>query len=82
MLADQDILFFLLQPAGWICAVTLGALWLCIIVLGQVALIGILAAPRFSNDSDSDQDTKLGTVSAIQFALSQTWQVSQITART
>ena len=80
VLADQDILFFLLQPAGWICAVTLGALWLCIIVLGQVALIGILAAPRFSNDSDSDQDTKLGTVSAIQFALSQTWQVSQITA--
>ena len=80
VLADQDILFFLLQPAGWICAVTLGALWLCIIVLGQAALIGILAAPRFSNDSDSDQETKLGTVSAIQFAMSQTWQVSQITA--
>ena len=41
VLADQDILFFMLQPAGLICMVTLGAFWLSIIILGQAALMAI-----------------------------------------
>ena len=72
VLADQDILFFLLGPAGWICLITLGALWLGIIILEQAALMAILAAPL---------DHRTGTVVAIRFAMAHTWQISQVTAR-
>ena len=72
VLADQDILLFLLEPAGWICVITLGALWLGIIILGQAALMAILATPV---------DHKTDTMVAIRFALGHTWQISQVTAR-
>jgi glycerophosphoryl diester phosphodiesterase len=72
VLADQDLLFFLLEPAGWICVITLGALWLGIIILDQAALMAILAAPL---------DHKTGTVVAIHFAMAHTWKISQVTAR-
>lgn len=72
VLADQDILLFLLEPMGWICGITIGALWLGIIILGQAALMAILAAPV---------NHKTDTIIAIRFAISHTWQVSQVTAR-
>ena len=72
VLADQDILFFLLEPAGWICVITLGALWLGIIILGQAALMAILVAPL---------SHRTGTVAAIRFAMAHAWQISQVTAR-
>ncbi len=37
VLADQDILFFFLGPAGWLCSITVGALWLGIVALEQSA---------------------------------------------
>lgn len=72
VLADQDILLFLLEPVGWICVITLGALWLGIIILGQAAMMAILAAPL---------NHKTGTVVAIRFAMANAWQISQVTAR-
>jgi len=72
VLADQDILLFLLEPAGWICVITLGALWLGIIILGQASMMAILAAPL---------NHKTGTVVAIRFAMAHVWQISQVTAR-
>ena len=72
VLADQDILFFMLQPAGWICAITLGSLWLGIIVLGQAALMAILAVPA---------KHKTSTLAAIRFAMTHWWSISQVTAR-
>ena len=57
VLADQDILFFMLQPAGLICMVTLGAFWLSIIILGQAALMAILAATNGSV-SNGESDTE------------------------
>jgi len=72
VLADQDILFFMLQPAGWICAITLGSLWLGIIVLGQAALMVILAVPA---------KHKTSTLAAIRFAMTYWWSISQVTAR-
>ena len=82
VLADQDILFFMLQPAGLICVVTLGALWLGIIVLGQAALMTILAASKRSvSDGKVDASHRISTVAAIRYAMSHTWLISQITAR-
>ena len=72
VLADQDILFFMLQPAGWICAITLGSLWLGIIVLGQAALMVILAVPA---------KHKTSTLAAIRYAMTYWWSISQVTAR-
>jgi glycerophosphoryl diester phosphodiesterase len=72
VLADQDILFFMLQPAGWICVITLGSFWLGIIMLGQAALMAILAAPA---------KQKTSNLAAIRFAMAHAWSISQVTAR-
>ena len=42
VLADQDILLFLLEPLGWICFIAVGALSIGIVALEQAALLGIL----------------------------------------
>jgi len=82
VLADQDILFFVLQPAGLLCVVTLGALWLGIIILGQAALMAIVAAPEGSvSDDRTGASHRISTVAAIRFAMSHTWLISQVTAR-
>ena len=82
VLADQDILFFVLQPAGLICMVTLGAFWLSIIILGQAALMAILAATNGSvSNGESDTTHRISTVSAIRYAMSHTWLIIQIMAR-
>ena len=71
ILADQDMLFFLLDPVGWIGIVTVGTLWLAILVLGQAAQMAILAAP---------DDTEMGVVGSLQYALAHAWQINQVTA--
>ncbi len=81
VLADQDILFFVLQPTGWICVVTLGALWLGIIILGQAALMAILAAPGASLNDKTGASLQISTLNAIRFAMAHTWLISQVTAR-
>ncbi|MHB8902918.1 MAG: glycerophosphodiester phosphodiesterase family protein [Thermoguttaceae bacterium] len=42
-LADQDILYFLLGPAGWITLILVGAAWIAIAALEQAALMTVLA---------------------------------------
>jgi glycerophosphoryl diester phosphodiesterase len=44
VLADQDILFFLLGPAGWSCAVAIAAVSIGIVATEQAALMLIIAA--------------------------------------
>ena len=72
VLADQDILFFMLQPAGWVCAITLGSLWLGIIVLGQAALMVTLAVPS---------KEKTSALAAIRYAMTHWWSICQVTAQ-
>lgn len=42
VLADKDILFFILSPVGGICLITVGGLWLAIVALEQAALLHVL----------------------------------------
>lgn len=72
ILADQDVLYFLLGPVGWICLVLVGALWLGIVALEQAALLAILATP---------ESKKIGVIQALQFATTHAWRVSQVTGR-
>ncbi len=44
VLADQDILYFLLTPPGWLCLMVVGATLLAIKALEMAALMAILAA--------------------------------------
>lgn len=73
VLADQDILFFLLGPLGWLCLVTVGAISLGVIGLEQAALLGIIGAHSLKK--------RIGTVGALRFAASQAWPVLQVTVR-
>ena len=43
VLADQDILFFLLGPLGALCGLLIGAVWLAIVALELTAILGVLA---------------------------------------
>ena len=43
VLADQDILHFMLGPVGWVCFIAVGGLWLGIVALEQATLMGIVA---------------------------------------
>lgn len=72
VLADQDILFFLLGPVGWFCLITAGTLWLGIAALKQSALMAVLAATGPQH---------IGLVGALQFAWANAWLVVQVTAR-
>ena len=60
ILADEDILYFLLEPVGWICVIVVGALWLGIFALEQTALMAVLCAKI--------QGRHMGYVGALQFA--------------
>ena len=73
VLADEDILYFLLEPVGWICMIVVGALWLAIFAFEQTALMGILCAKI--------QGRNMGYVGALQFALSYSGPVLYVTAR-
>lgn len=73
ILADQDILFFFLGPAGWVCFVVVGGLWLGIVALEQAALMGILCAAA--------DGRRLGVLPALRFALATARPVILVTAR-
>jgi len=73
VLADQDILFFFLGPAGWICFVVVGGIWLGIAALQLAALMGILLA--------ASQRKRLGVIGALWFAAAAARPVILITAR-
>ena len=72
VLADQDVLYFFLSPAGGLCLVIVGALSLGIVAFEQIALTGILATPA---------DHRVGVISALRFATGHAWRVSQVTGR-
>ncbi len=73
LLADQDILYFLLGPAGWICALLIGGIWLAIVALEQSALLAVIAANR--------QNRSLSTSQAIYFAAYNALPVMKVTVR-
>jgi len=73
VLADEDILYFLLQPAGWACLIIVGALSLGIVALEQAALMGVLQA--------KSQGRQMNYVGALQFAMKNTQAVLLLTAR-
>jgi glycerophosphoryl diester phosphodiesterase len=72
VLADQDILFFFLEPVGWFCLITVGALATAIVALEMSALLGILGESKRQ---------RLGFLGGLQFALAHAWPVLQVTAR-
>ena len=71
-LADQEILFFLLGPAGWCCLVVLGAIWLGIELLELAALMTILTRGEGSH---------FGVIDAMRFALSKFREIIFVMAR-
>lgn len=72
VLADQDILYFFLAPAGWLCLIVVGAMLLAIKALEMAALLAILAArpPAF-----------VRPVGALRYASVNALPVLQVTAR-
>lgn len=73
VLSDVDILFFLLGPAGWVCAVVVGGSWLGIVALEQAALLAICRA--------RNGDVRLDVRGAIRFAAVHAWPVLRLTTR-
>jgi len=73
VLADQDILLFLLHPVGWLTGILVGALLLAIVGLEQAALMAVLYANQAGRRTD--------VVAALRFALAHAWPVLRVTAR-
>lgn len=73
MLADEDIIFFLLEPVGLICVIVVGALSLAILAFEQAALMGVLQA--------NDQGVQINYVDALQFALRKASVILRLMAR-
>lgn len=73
VLADQDILLFLLHPIGWLTGILVGGLLLAIVALGQSALLAVLYANQAGRRIDA--------VAALRFALAHAWPVLRVTAR-
>jgi glycerophosphoryl diester phosphodiesterase len=73
VLADLDIVTFLLGPAGWLCLVAVGAVGLTIGALEQAALAGILGA--------ASAGRRLYTVGALRFAAAHALPVVRVAAR-
>ncbi len=72
VLADEDILYFLMEPVGLISVIVVGALWLAIFALEQAALMGVLRAAA--------QGHHLSYIGALQFALVNARAVLYLTA--
>jgi len=73
VLADQDILLFLLEPAGLLIAVLFGGLLLAIVAMEQAALMAVLYADRAGRRIDA--------AAAIRFAVAHAWAVLRVAAR-
>ena len=73
VLADQDILFYFLGPAGWLCSIVVGGVWLGIVALEQAALMAVLCA--------SQTQRRIHLLAALRFAGANAWPVLRVTAR-
>ena len=73
VLADQDILYFLLSPIGWGTLVVVGGAWIAIVALEQAALMTIVAA--------ASQDRRTSVRQALLQTIPLTWPVLQVTGR-
>ncbi|QDT46866.1 Glycerophosphoryl diester phosphodiesterase [Symmachiella dynata] len=73
VLADQDILAFLLSPTGGIAIVVLGAIWVAILALEQSALAAVV---HFRTDSQ-----RLTTRQALLIAARNAWPVLRLTGQ-
>ncbi|NIP87437.1 MAG: hypothetical protein GTO03_18540, partial [Planctomycetales bacterium] len=71
VLADQDILYFFLGPAGWFCLITIGALGLAIAALEQTALMAVIASTS----------QRIGVLGALRFTAAHSWPVVQLAAQ-
>jgi glycerophosphoryl diester phosphodiesterase len=58
-LSDQDILFFVLSPYGFICALLLGSLFSIIVFLGHAALLVVAASVGLGDDAASARQVLL-----------------------
>src|SRR5512139_3086450 len=65
VLADQDILLILLEPAGLLIAILFGGLLLAIVAMEQAALMAVLCADRAGRRIDA--------AAAIRFAVAHAW---------
>jgi glycerophosphoryl diester phosphodiesterase len=72
-ITDEDILQFVLEPLGWVCAVLVGALSIAIIALEQVALMSIVCA--------ADHGRHLSVRGALRWAAVSAWPVLHVAAR-
>lgn len=73
VIADEDIVQFLLEPLGWICLIVVGTLWIAIVALEQAALMGVLCAHSVQQH--------LGVTSALRFAMVNCPAVLRVTVR-
>ncbi len=73
VVADEDIVQFLLEPLGWLCLVVVGAVLIAIAALEQAALMGVVAAAQVSRH--------LGVTRALMFAGVHGWSVLRVTTR-
>ncbi|TWT74420.1 Glycerophosphoryl diester phosphodiesterase [Posidoniimonas polymericola] len=77
VLADVDILQFLIGPVGWACAILAGGVWLAILALEQAALLGVLASSRAAGETRRT----MGAVEAIVFSARHAVSVLRVTMR-
>ncbi len=73
VVADEDIVQFLLEPLGLICLVVIGALSIAIAALEQAALMGVVCAAQVPRH--------LGVTRALVFAGAKGWPVLRVTTR-
>ena len=73
VLADQDILYFLLGPIGWVTLIVVGGAWIAIVALEQAALMTIVAG--------ASQERRTSVRAALLHTIPLAWPVLQVTAR-
>ncbi len=73
VLADEDIVYFLFEPAGWVSVIVVGALWLGVFALEQAALLWVLWRIHHGRQS--------GFVNALQFTLINARSILYLSAR-
>lgn len=73
LLADEDIIFFLLEPAGWASVIVVGALWLGVFAFEQAALLWVLWCNHYAR--------RIGTVEALQFAMTHARPILSVSVR-
>ena len=74
VLADQDILFFVLGPVGLVGVIAIASVWLCIVTLELAALMLILA-------TGESRKSTVRPIHAVQFALLNALPVVKVTLR-